>query len=1720
MASILLGVAPEFLSSSCDAGSKVASSSLAPLPPPLAGVAPLRPSHLIPSVTGTAALAFSSNGLRYEGDLVNGVPHGRGSISLADGSRYSGGFVRGRLQGRGTLSFPDGSEYKGEVDGGLRHGRGTLIFEGGTARYVGEWVRGRREGRGTLFYGPLRRDGTSACFYRGQWRGDAREGQGLLRYASGNFYSGGWAADRKSGLGRFVWSDLGEEYVGEWAEDLPEGNGVHTWFVALPSNTELPQAVVAQADAAIAQARAQRSSSPTDALLHLLGGGKDALQFDNINSAFSSPSASGMLSLTAASALALRAEAVLPEPEFTSEADRPFAGFVAGSRYRGRFSRGYRHGFGTFFYSNGSRYCGEWVADRKQSHGVWCAQDGSVFEGIFWNDQPWIMSSAGGPDPSTVTLQQVEQRMRAAASSITQASVLEAPRRGVVAGSGNNGNEATSTMAGTSLAAATATASLPNPASSLKLKVASLVRPLGSEPLFALHISDLLPTDESLLSWYSGQHPQLSRNEIEGDGPLLTLRMRAHAVQLVENVMLRWNSRLSGWYSAYSKLARAGSLGSVLFATEDSAEASALAPGNCAGSGAPQSRAFLPPSHAAVVEGGSALRAYFTHLVSSIDVGESGLQPPTLRLHQLWRLCVDSGIIQPPAVSLASISEMLLSIRARHAKAVIEASGRLAALASRLLQEQRTELFIQRQQAQQLVDVGRGGSASSNQQGDIYVVFEGEGAQRPVSSFASEEKKSDEYIGPSPAQGALARALGQLPSANLQASASSHKPATLELPNEAAEAVSAIVRSELAHLQNAQRACHDPDSPVLFREFAEVLVRISAARSRGMEAKSSLVQEVLTSEQVTFAQSLSPQKARDGGGLSGVSADGDSSILASELNLSSIGGGPNSRGSAIGSASSTVASRAAAATATYGRLRKDHLTATVDNSHLAISHAPRLPLGDTNGTFSAEGFVSQPSSSSTSFPPPASRGGPEDLAYSVEVMLWERLLPFALSPTLPQAPQKPATREAGAGRSSGYGTARASSRGNTASLSTSSPSPTPLSSIDPIRAVTHPSALSASKVLVAASSAQASQAARAAEASAMASVSSAITSASAKALRAAADEAAERANALPPSALLCHPDLEASVCGERGATTALLFRSICEGSDRRETGHNEFAHVVPSEVSAAVAVLSLSVPLELESHDTAFVSPPPHYFGATTIGDVMRAFAAANDLIEPPPTALQETEVLVFLGRLASHGALDGVGVGDRFRQEAASAAALALQRAAATPASAAPVPTQPPASPSKAGSKVGSVAPAPDPALIAATEAAAARARVEAEARAELARGFVGRCVALQGLRELCAAACSATPFFGPLAVLRALYSSVRPHTSVVDAERAAVAAITPMPEASSAVHGVASEAGAVEHVPADSASEVSGGGESLMTSATGSPAYLSAAPSRSLGAVVPAAIQLSSDDRAGPLLSTDVLDLRMVKCEFVEGLLRCCALLTATVAARREHCAAMQAKLRAAADDALRAAYEEAGVEFAALGQQELSDGGGRAELSKEGEGMRVAALAEIESEIDFLLRRTTAHLRLLSSRGPFRPPPETDAQRAAREAEEDARDHFYAVTATGRPTSVVQLLDEHGNALGDPVGGAGESVSRPATTVPAGRGEGGGGVTFDDSVGSREDATTRERVQLPRPAYVPPVDRGDAAALAAAAVPVVLEKLSAAVAPKNSPVQRFAMAELFEE
>lgn len=67
---------------------------------------------------------------------------------------------------------------------------------------------------------------TCACgdVYDGEWKDDARSGQGVLRYASGAVYTGSWSRDLRVGHGSLVFED-GSSFVGQWVDDsYGEGN--------------------------------------------------------------------------------------------------------------------------------------------------------------------------------------------------------------------------------------------------------------------------------------------------------------------------------------------------------------------------------------------------------------------------------------------------------------------------------------------------------------------------------------------------------------------------------------------------------------------------------------------------------------------------------------------------------------------------------------------------------------------------------------------------------------------------------------------------------------------------------------------------------------------------------------------------------------------------------------------------------------------------------------------------------------------------------------------------------------------------------------------------------------------------------------------------------------------------------------------------------------------------------------------------------------------------------------------------------------------------------------------------------------------------------------------------------------------------------------------------------------------------------------------------------
>jgi serine/threonine protein kinase len=85
----------------------------------------------------------------YEGQLLNGLPHGKGMARYHSGILYTGDFLNGRMAGNGKLSFPDGTVYSGRFLNNQYHGEGVLIYANGDT-YVGTFHNGASTGLGSF----------------------------------------------------------------------------------------------------------------------------------------------------------------------------------------------------------------------------------------------------------------------------------------------------------------------------------------------------------------------------------------------------------------------------------------------------------------------------------------------------------------------------------------------------------------------------------------------------------------------------------------------------------------------------------------------------------------------------------------------------------------------------------------------------------------------------------------------------------------------------------------------------------------------------------------------------------------------------------------------------------------------------------------------------------------------------------------------------------------------------------------------------------------------------------------------------------------------------------------------------------------------------------------------------------------------------------------------------------------------------------------------------------------------------------------------------------------------------------------------------------------------------------------------------------------------------------------------------------------------------------
>jgi hypothetical protein len=147
---------------------------------------------------------------KYQGKVLNGLPHGSGNINFSNGDEYFGTLENGVLEGEGVFIEKNGDKYTGNFTKGKKNGYGTLKSTNGET-YEGEWKDDVKCGGGVFNY-------TSGDVYKGFWENDKYSGEGYLNYSNGDQYIGYWKYGKREGKGKLIKAN-GEVLEGEWIDN-------------------------------------------------------------------------------------------------------------------------------------------------------------------------------------------------------------------------------------------------------------------------------------------------------------------------------------------------------------------------------------------------------------------------------------------------------------------------------------------------------------------------------------------------------------------------------------------------------------------------------------------------------------------------------------------------------------------------------------------------------------------------------------------------------------------------------------------------------------------------------------------------------------------------------------------------------------------------------------------------------------------------------------------------------------------------------------------------------------------------------------------------------------------------------------------------------------------------------------------------------------------------------------------------------------------------------------------------------------------------------------------------------------------------------------------------------------------------------------------------------------------------------------------------------------
>ena len=83
---------------------------------------------------------------RYVGQVVNGLPEGKGIAYYNNGDRYEGDFRNGKKEGKGIMYYSDGDRYEGDWRNDKREGKGIYYYHNGD-RMMGDYHNDKPTGK-------------------------------------------------------------------------------------------------------------------------------------------------------------------------------------------------------------------------------------------------------------------------------------------------------------------------------------------------------------------------------------------------------------------------------------------------------------------------------------------------------------------------------------------------------------------------------------------------------------------------------------------------------------------------------------------------------------------------------------------------------------------------------------------------------------------------------------------------------------------------------------------------------------------------------------------------------------------------------------------------------------------------------------------------------------------------------------------------------------------------------------------------------------------------------------------------------------------------------------------------------------------------------------------------------------------------------------------------------------------------------------------------------------------------------------------------------------------------------------------------------------------------------------------------------------------------------------------------------------------------------------